>query len=442
MSYIDTDGTRDHNLADILKAKLGDVTAELKDVVAKRADADKTEIRTELDERIKTLTETVERLEKNLEENAARGGMVPGVEPGAGKNQFSLARAIKGIVLSKRDPRVWDRKEFGLEGEYFKEQRAILDGLPENVQKVMHHTGGDDHGGYLVATELIPGIIEFLRENALIYQAGARRMDGMTSDLEWVRQITGMSHTWFGSEADSPGTIAESEATFGNVTASPKTVGARAKISWLMLKQPAANIEDFVRQEIAAVLALAESNAAFKGGGSNEPTGILGTSGIGDVDTAFNAATVTASPDPAVILAYFREFVQTLRSSKALGLPGARMAWVVEDLVAQDIEGFVDKADERSLFLSDDQALASQLLRFPLLTNLSTDFVGGASARSILFGDFNQCVIPHWGGLSLDVTDSDGTDFQSGVITVRGIEQLDVAVLQPAAFVEGTDYND
>jgi HK97 family phage major capsid protein len=48
-----------------------------------------------------------------------------------------------------------------------------------------------------------------------------------------------------------------------------------------------------VQGDLALILALAIQAAAIKGGGSNQPTGILGTSGIGDVAGGTNGAQPT-----------------------------------------------------------------------------------------------------------------------------------------------------
>ena len=63
----------------------------------------------------------------------------------------------------------------------------------------------------------------------------------------------------------------------------PKHVGARTEFSRNMLLQSTPDIETLIRNDFARVLASAVDQAAIQGGGTNEPVGILGTAGIGDV---------------------------------------------------------------------------------------------------------------------------------------------------------------
>ena len=64
----------------------------------------------------------------------------------------------------------------------------------------------------------------------------------------------------------------------------PKTVGALSKFSRLMDLQSTPDIEQLIRADFVALLADAIDAAAIKGSGrSNQPLGILQTSGIGSV---------------------------------------------------------------------------------------------------------------------------------------------------------------
>jgi len=65
---------------------------------------------------------------------------------------------------------------------------------------------------------------------------------------------------------------------------SPKTVGALSKFSHLMSLQSTPDIEQLIRSDFVALIAEAIDTAAINGSGSsNQPLGILNTSGIGSV---------------------------------------------------------------------------------------------------------------------------------------------------------------
>ena len=77
-------------------------------------------------------------------------------------------------------------------------------------------------------------------------------------------------------------------------TMSPKTVGALSKFSHLMSLQSTLDIEQLIRSDFVALIADAIDTAAINGSGSsNQPLGILNTSGIGSVAGGTNGAAPT-----------------------------------------------------------------------------------------------------------------------------------------------------
>ena len=84
--------------------------------------------------------------------------------------------------------------------------------------------------------------------------------------------------------ADNLDSVTESTGTIGTVTMSPKTVGALSKFSHLMSLQSTPDIEQLIRSDFVALIAEAIDTAAINGSGSsNQPLGILNTSGIGSM---------------------------------------------------------------------------------------------------------------------------------------------------------------
>ena len=74
----------------------------------------------------------------------------------------------------------------------------------------------------------------------------------------------------------------------------PKTVGALSKFSRLMDLQSTPDIEQLIRADFVALLADAIDAAAINGSGSsNQPLGILQTSGIGSVSGETNGLATT-----------------------------------------------------------------------------------------------------------------------------------------------------
>jgi HK97 family phage major capsid protein len=74
---------------------------------------------------------------------------------------------------------------------------------------------------------------------------------------------------------------------------SPKTVGAFTDISRKLLLQSSIDVESFVQADLANVIGLAIQAVAINGGGTNEPVGVMATSGIGSVVGGTNGAAPT-----------------------------------------------------------------------------------------------------------------------------------------------------
>jgi HK97 family phage major capsid protein len=116
---------------------------------------------------------------------------------------------------------------------------------------------------------------------------GPTVLSGLQGNVAIPRQISATTTYWV-TEASA---ITQAEATFDQVTMTPKQLGARSQYSRLMLQQSTPDIETIVRNDLARVMALGMDSAAISGSGaSGQPRGILNTSSIGSVAMGTNGA--------------------------------------------------------------------------------------------------------------------------------------------------------
>jgi HK97 family phage major capsid protein len=108
---------------------------------------------------------------------------------------------------------------------------------------------------------------------------GARTLTGLVGDVAIPKMSTGVAA---GFVAES-GNVSEVNATFAQVTTSPKTLGVMTDVSRLLMHQADPSIEAVIREDLLNAIAVKSEDVAIEGGGSNEPTGITQTSGIGAV---------------------------------------------------------------------------------------------------------------------------------------------------------------
>lgn len=146
-------------------------------------------------------------------------------------------------------------------------------------------------GGNLVATDLLAGsFIDLLRNRMVLAQLGATVLDGLTGNVAIPSQTSGASTYWVAENVD----VTESQAAFGQVTLTPKTVGMFTDFGRKTLLQATPAIEALVRADLANGIAAEIDRVGLAGSGSGaEPRGVINTAGIGAVAGGTNGAAPT-----------------------------------------------------------------------------------------------------------------------------------------------------
>ena len=170
-------------------------------------------------------------------------------------------------------------------------QRAMQRGADAQYAYRDLVVGTASAGGNLVATELLGSSFIDLLRNAMVLDAlGVTWFRDLNGNIAIPSQSGGATAYWV-AESGAP---TESQQTIGQVTMTPKTVGAFTDYSRRLLLQSSLDVEAFVRADLAATLGQAIQLAALNGSGSsNQPTGLLNTSGIGSVAGGTNGLAPT-----------------------------------------------------------------------------------------------------------------------------------------------------
>lgn len=208
---------------------------------------------------------------------------------GAGRDMAEIERRFSvGKALAEFAEH---RRMTGAEAEFAAEHRSGRPGaiaMPVAVflgERRAVTAGGS--GGNLVSTALGP-MIDSLRPTLAVESMGATVLSGLSANLDLPRLTGSGSAGWVAEH----GAATRSDATFDKVSMGPKTVAAEYELSRRMMIQ-AAQIETILRADIGFLLAQALDAAAIKGGGTNEPTGILGTAGVPVVAMGTNGGALT-----------------------------------------------------------------------------------------------------------------------------------------------------
>jgi HK97 family phage major capsid protein len=340
--------------------------------------------------------------------------------------QYSFCRAI--LAAAEKN---WDLAPF----EYEASKAAAVkmnrqpNGffVPYDVMTRDLTVGTDSAGGYLVATDLLGGsFIDLLRNAMMTVQLGATVMTGLVGDVAIPKQSGGATAYWV-AEAGAP---TESQQTMAQVQLAPKTVGAYTDYTRKLLLQSSIDVEQFVRRDLATVIGLAVDLAAINGSGSsNQPLGILNTSGIGAVAGGTNGAT----PDWSDIVDLE---TQVSIDNAAVG----QLAYLTNSKVRGKLKT-VEKASNTAQFIFETPAKAEDGYGFlngyrcGISNQVPSDLDKGTSTgvcSAIIFGNWNDLLIGHWS--SIDILVDPYTHSTSGTVRIVAMQDVDVGVRHAESF--------
>ena len=342
---------------------------------------------------------------------------------------FSFMRAINAMA-NPADRKAQQDAQFEREAsdafatKYGRSAQGFF--VPLEVQKRDLNVTTNTAGGHTVSTNLLAqSFVELLRSRMQVTKMGAQTLSGLTGSIAIPRQTGGATAYWV-AESGSP---AETQQAFDQVTMNAKTVGAFTDISRKMLLQSSLDVEAFVRNDLATVLALELDRAAIAGTGlSNQPTGILATSGIGDVAGGTNGLAPTWAhivelwSDLAVANADFGS-LGILTNAKVIGkLMGTLKATGVAGYIIENFPGADGFTSAAGLRVGASNQVPSNLVKG----------TSGAVCSALISGNWNDLIIGQWGTLDLMVDPYSGST--SGTVRVVALQDADIAIRHPESF--------
>lgn len=312
--------------------------------------------------------------------------------------------------------------------------RSLIERASARGQEVAYRdllVGTPTAGGNTVATELLgSSFIDLLRNSMVLDRLGITWLRDLNGNIA-IPAATGSATSYWVAESGAP---TESQQTVGQVTLTPKTVGAFTDYSRRLLLQSSLDIEAFVRADLAAIIGQAIQLAAINGAGaSNEPLGILNTSGIGSVAGGANGA------------APLYDHMVDLESAIAIANADVgNMAY----LTNAKVRGKLRKTQEfattngKAVWTSGSERGVGDVLGYnAVVTNaVPSNLTKGTSAgvcSAILMGNFADLLLGMWGGL--DVMLDPYTGATSGTKRVIALQDVDVAIRRVASFAAMKD---
>ena len=339
--------------------------------------------------------------------------------------RFSVTRALNAMLENN-----WKGAEF--ERECSMEVATAIDRepngffVPFEVQTRRYErpsirremtTGGAGTGAEHVGTfHDGANFIEQLRTNIAAVQAGARMLPGLRQNLDIPKKTSGATFAWL---AES-GTVTLSDLGTGQVQLSPKTVGGGTQASRRMLKQSIPAIDDLIMQDLVEGAAEIIDLGAIEGSGaSNQPTGVINTTGI-------NTQVVNPAGQPTYAeVVGFRTAIATDNALRG------RMGWITTSAVS----GFCMTAEKSSgsgRFIMEPTpgsmfgGAPDNLIGYPVYES------NQLTAGTMILGNWAELLIGMWG--VLDLRPDPYTAANADALIIRAFQDIDIGVRHAESF--------
>lgn len=397
------------------------------------ADTEKTRL-TEIEARLSAIKDEVETLERlqNLAAQAAGSSASKSEEVEKGKmaDAYSFRKAMQMATSGRKE---------GVEGEMSAVAAAEFQRsgvsvaahsllIPSEVfTRSMTATGGTSgsEGGVNIQTS-VGGIIDVLMPKMVLNGLGVQKLSGLVGNLDMPTASTLPAAGW----NTENGTATEKSPAFGKVTFSPKRLAAFIAVSNQLMLQSSNSIDTYVREFLLNAMALELEKAAIKGGGSNEPVGILGNSNI-NIAYAGNAASNSTNANGAAAV-----WADVVNLDKLVDVANAQgNAYITNPKVKAALQ----LTPRQSSGVEGNFVLPSatnELNGYPFnwSTTVPSNLSKGTSSTlsALIYGDFTKMAIASWGGMELTVDPYSGA--KGGLTNVILNSYLDVNLLQPTAF--------
>jgi HK97 family phage major capsid protein len=380
---------------------------------------------------IKAEVETLEKLQ-NLAAQAA-GHSASRSEEKEKSNMakdYSFKRAMEMAITGRRE---------GVEGEFsamggseFQRSGVSVSAhsikIPSEVfTRDMTATGGTSgsEGGVNVQTS-VGSIIDVLLPRTVLAGLGVQRLSGLVGNLDLPTASTLPSAGW----NTENGTATEKSPAFSKITFSPKRLAAYIQVSNQLMLQSSNSIDGYVRNWLLNAMAQSLETAAIKGGGSNEPVGIIGNA---NVNVTFAGGATSNSTNANGIAPVWADVVNLMKAVENAN--GNGVAYLTNPLVKAKLQTTARQSsgvEGNFIWPSGGTDLNGYNVQTTTLVPSNLSKGSSSTLSAMIFGDFSKMAIANWGGMELTVDPYSGAT--AGLTNVVLNAYLDCNLLNPAAF--------
>lgn len=278
-------------------------------------------------------------------------------------------------------------------------------------------------GAGSIPTILASDWIELLRNKTVVIQAGATQIMDLQGKFAIPRQSAAATAYWVAESGAPTG----SNQTLDQVLFTPKTIGAFTDVSRRFFELSMIESgEEFVKQDLTAIIARGTDLAALNGSGSsNQPLGILQNTGITSSRTVAGGTNGLA-PSWANLVAM--STVVSRGNAADLG----PMTYVGNADVRGTLATTAKIGSTFPIFLlENDQVYGMPFLSTQQLPNNLTKG-SGTGLSPLILGVWNQLIMAYWSGVDILVDPYTGSS--TGTVRVVALQDMDIQVRHNEAF--------
>lgn len=293
-----------------------------------------------------------------------------------------------------------------------------------------------DQGGMTVATQPI-GLLDAFFNDDVLEGLGMTTFSGAVGNLVFPRFVRGTAPA---HKAENVGAD-EASPTTAKLSLSPKRLPSYIDVSQQLLLQSSVNIQQYLERSIIQELMSKMQIALLHGtGGSDDPTGVAATTGIGAVYAggATSNGTNADGADPVwADMINLKKKVATANANKG------RTNYLFNESLVGKLETTVRVSSSDSMFIIDDRAGGRIRGKEPAVTNAVSSTLSKGSSSGVLsggfYGNWADLLRAIWGGFNLKAV-TDGTLETTGLVRIVGSVYYDGGVLRPASFAYCADF--
>lgn len=269
--------------------------------------------------------------------------------------------------------------------------------------------------------------IEALRAKQVLGGLGTTYMSGLTNRVKMPKLATG-ANAGFVEELED---VTDGAGTDGSLVLQPRTMGAFVDMSRLLMLESVPAIEQIIRNDLLASAADRTEYHAINGSGSGgQPTGILNTSGINNLDIS------TGTDVDALTWADIIQLVKLVEEDNGI-VNGNAAGFLSHPAVKAKLASTARVASTDSVMILNEpwNTLYGNPIAFTsnVPTNLDPGDAGN-DASALVYGDFSQLIIASFGAPSILVDPYSNS--KAGTVRMVLHAELDVGVRNAVSFAK------